>query len=118
MFIMLPPISHPTVIDGRMSIKEGGLHALVESCYYPMNPLSSNNRIFEKKDKSVVVINRRGRHLKEVSDKCLYIVHIETINNCLSSVPNLGNNNFEFIVLRPSSDWTKGFSLFIDECNP
>ena len=117
MFIMLPAFEKPVILDGRMSIKHGGLYALVESCYFPMEPLSSSNRIFEKKDKTVVVINRRGRELKEISDKCLYLVHVDTINDSMAAVPNLGNTNLEFVVLRPSSDWAKAFSLYIDECN-
>ena len=115
MFLYLPSFeSKPLILDKRMSIKEEGLYALVESCYHPMKPISSSNRLYEKKDKAAITMRGR-KETKHISDKCLYLVHVDTINDALAAVPNLGNTNFEFIVLHPSTQWHNGFTNFIED---
>ena len=59
MFLTLPEINEPFVIDNRIPINQGGLYALVESCENAMKPLTSQNRIFDIQSKTTTVVNRR-----------------------------------------------------------
>ena len=116
MFLDLPEPKETIELDNRSYIEHGGLYALVESCASAMKDMNKRNRIHEIKDKQVSV-SKKKKKVKEISDKCLYLVSVDTINNALCAIPNLGNNNFEFVILRPSTEWHKGFTMFINECN-
>ena len=116
MFLKIPDMEFPISIDDRMTIEQEGLYALVESCSSPMNPLSKTNRIFDIKNKKAMITNRRGNQREEISDECLYLVHVDTINNPIAAIPNIGKEDeFEFIILRPCKDWYKGFTFYINE---
>ena len=115
MFLWIPGLNEPIEMDERSSIQEEGLYALVESCSTAMPHVSNCNRIYELKDKKVITVKKRRKY-HEVSDKCLYLVSVDTINNAIASVPNLGSKEFDFIVLRPSTEWHKGFTHYIEEC--
>ena len=116
MFLKIPDMEFPISIDDRMTIEQEGLYALVESCSSPMNPLSKTNRIFDIKNKKAMITNRRGNQREEISDECLYLVHVDTINNPIAAIPNIGKEDeFEFIILRPCKDWYKGFTVYINE---
>ena len=115
MFLTIPDSKTPFTIDNRIPINQGGLYALVESCENVMKPLTSKNRIFDIQSKTTTLVNRRGNPRKEISDKCIFLVHVDTINNPIAAIPNIGKeDDVEYIILRPCSTWAKGFSNFID----
>lgn len=116
MFFWIPQQNHPIEIDGRCTVQDEGLYALVESCSTAMPEISKRNRIYEVKDKKVNRTRKRKK-CKEISDKCLYVVSVDTINDAIAAIPNLGSGDFDFIVLRPSKEWHKGFTHFIEESN-
>ena len=118
MFLTIPDSKAPFVIDNRLPINQGGLYALVESCEDVMKPISKSNRIFDIQSKKTTMVNRRGNPRKEISDKCIFLVHVDTINNPIAAIPNMGKeDDVEYIILRPCNQWYKGFSHFINGNN-
>ena len=113
MFLQLPGFEQPMEIDGRMTVQKEGLYALVESFYSKIDDISMKSLIACKKNKSIE--RNPKQNTSKISDKCIYLVEVESINGPITCISNIGSSSFEFIVVRPVEEWYKGFNMFIEK---
>ena len=114
MFVNITHGAFPISIDDdRTTVDNPGLYALVESLDHPLSDITDSTMIVDKHSKEVMVPVRGYGQRARISDKCLYLIEVESIYSTISAVPNIGGNANEFLFVRPNQEWSDSFSYFL-----
>jgi hypothetical protein len=115
MFLSFPNVPEPIKFDnGRLCVDEPGLYCLVECMDDPFGTLTDVNLIVERRTKTVSIDVPGSGPLKRITDKCLYLVSVDSIYGPMAGIPNVGGDDKEFILIRPFETWSEGFSSFLN----
>ena len=115
MFLHINFVDEPMWFDGdKFCVDEPGLYCLVECFDNPLSNLDMDNLIVEERSKAVRVDVPGWGDRDRISDKCLYLVSVESILGPIAAVPNVGGPPASFIFVRPYQSWSEGFTKFLE----
>lgn len=115
MFLHINFVDEPMWFDGdKFCVDEPGLYCLVECFDNPLSNLDMDNLIVEERSKAVRVDVPGWGDRDRISDKCLYLVSVESILGPIAAVPNVGGPPASFILVRPYQSWSEGFTKFLE----
>ncbi len=105
-------------VGGEMILPSTGLSALIESLEDPLPHPGKRSELVVKGSKCLTTKQqkKRRRDGRSVRSPNLYLVPVESIDEPISAIPNLGGDPGDFIFVRPVNTWLDCFSDYIAMC--
>jgi hypothetical protein len=114
MFLHFQFVDEPVWFDGdRFCVDAPGLYCLVECFDDSFGEFQMETLIVDKRSKEVRVDVPGWGDRETISDKCLYLISVESIVGPLAAVPNLGGPPASFILVRPYESWAEAFAGYL-----
>jgi hypothetical protein len=106
-------------IGGEMILPSTGLFALIESLEDPLPNPGKRSELVVKGSKCLTTKQqkKRRRYGRSVRAPNLYLVPVESIDEPISAIPNLGGDPGYFVFVRPVNTWSDCFSDYIAMCH-
>jgi hypothetical protein len=107
-------------VGGEMILPSTGLFALIESLEDPLpHPGKSSELVVRKGSKCLTTKQQKKRRQdgRSVRAPSLYLVPVESIDESISAIPNIGGDPGDFIFVRPVNTWSDCFSDYIAMCH-
>jgi hypothetical protein len=106
-------------VGGEMSLPSTGLFALIESLEDPLPHPGKRSELVVKGSKCLTTKQQKKRHQdgRSVRAPNLYLVPVESIDEPISAIPNIGGDPGDFIFVRPVNTWSDCFSDYIAMCH-
>jgi hypothetical protein len=102
-----------------MILPSTGLFALIESLEDPLPHPGKRSELVVKGSKCLTTKQQKKRHKdgRSVRVPYLYLVPVESIDELISAIPNIGGDPGDFIFMRPVNSWSDCFSDYIAMCH-
>lgn len=106
-------------VAGEMIIPSEGLFALVESLEDPLPYPGLRSELVVKGSKRLTSKQQKKRKVdgRSVGSPNLYLVPVESLEEPISAIPNLGGGSGDFIFVRPVNTWADSFTDYIAMCH-
>ncbi len=106
-------------VGGEMTIPSTGLFALIESLENPLPHPARRTELVVKGSKCLTTQQEKKRRLdgRSVRASNLFLVPVESIDQPISGIPNLGGRPGDFVFVRPVHTWSDCFSDYIAMCH-
>ncbi len=104
---------------GEMILTSKGLFALIESLEDPLPHPGKRSELVVKGSKCLTTKQqkKRRRDGRSVRVPNLYLVPVESIDEPISAIPNIGGDPGDFIFIWPLNTWSDCFSDYIAMCH-
>jgi hypothetical protein len=105
-------------IGGEMILPSTGLFALIESLEDPLPHPEKHSELVVKGSKCLTTKQQKKRRQdgRSVRAPNFYLVPVESIDEPISAIPDIGGGPGDFIFVRPVNTWSKCFSDYIAIC--
>jgi hypothetical protein len=102
-----------------MILPSTGLFALIESLEDPLPHPGKRSELVVKGSKCLTTKQQKKRCQDghSVNAPNLYLVPVESIDEPISAIPNIGGDPGDFIFVRPVNSWSDCFSDYIAMCH-
>jgi hypothetical protein len=106
-------------VRGEMNLPSTGLFALIESLEDPLPHPGKRSELVIKGSKCFTTKQQKKRRQdgRSVCAPNLYNVPVESIDEPISAIPNIGGDPRDFIFVRPLNTWSDCFSDYIAMCH-
>jgi hypothetical protein len=106
-------------VGGEMILPSTGLFALIESLEDPLPHPGKRSKLVVKGSKCLTTKQQKKRRKdgRSVRVPNLYLVPVESIDEPISAIPNIGGDPGNFIFVRPVNTWSDCFSDYIAMCH-
>jgi hypothetical protein len=106
-------------VGGEMILPSTGLFALIESLEDPLPHPGKRSELVVKGSKCLTTKQQKKRCQDghSVNAPNLYLVPVESIDEPISAIPNIGGDPGDFIFVRPVNSWSDCFSDYIAMCH-
>jgi hypothetical protein len=106
-------------VGGEMILPSSGLFALIESSEDPLPHPGKRSELVVKGSKCFTTKQQKKRRQYGRSGRVpnLYLVPVESIDEPISEIPNLGGDPGDFVFVRPANTWSDCFSDHIAMCH-
>jgi hypothetical protein len=106
-------------VGGEMVLPSTGLFALIESLEDPIPHPGKRSELVVKGSKRLTPKQQKKRRQdgRSIRAPNLYLVPVESIDEPISAIPNIGGDPGDFIFVRPVHTWADCFSDYIAMCH-
>jgi hypothetical protein len=106
-------------VGGEMILPSTGLFALIESLEDPLPHPGKRSELVVKGSKCLTTKQQKKRRQdgRSVCAPNLYLVPVESIDEPISTIPNIGGDPGDFIFVRPVNTWSDCFADYIAMCH-
>jgi hypothetical protein len=107
------------ILSRTMILPSTGLFTLIESLEDPLPHPGNRSELVVKGSKCLTTKQQKKRRQdgRSVRAPNLYLVAVESIDEPISAIPNIGGDPGDFIFVRPVNTWSDNFSDYIAMCH-